>query len=166
MKVVSVVHSRGRLRGFTLIELLVTAFIMGVLASVALPMYDLVTVRAKEQKLRVALREIRSALDDYKRASENGRIALSVGGSGYPPSLEALVEGVVDAKSPASRKIYFLRRIPRDPFFPDASVPAAKTWGLRSYLSEPAEPEPGEDVFDIYSRSEGIAFDGTAYRDW
>lgn len=166
MKDCTAAHRQFDQRGFTLIELLVTVFIMGVLASVALPMYDLVTIRAKEQKLRVALRELRSALDDYKRAADNGRIVLTVGASGYPPSLEALVEGVLDAKSPSGRKIYFLRRIPRDPFFPDGSVPAARTWGLRSYLSEPTEPKPGEDVFDVYSLSKDIAFDGTAYRDW
>jgi general secretion pathway protein G len=86
--------------------------------------------------------------------------------SGYPPTLEVLVEGVKDIKSPESKKIYFLRRVPRDPMFEDDNVPAAKTWGLRSYASPPDDPAPGDDVFDVYSRSTKKGLNGIVYRQW
>lgn len=165
MKPARMLLTRGQ-RGFTLIELVITVAIVGILASMALPLGDLVNQRAKEQELRVALRQIRSAIDAYKQAVDQGHILRRVGSSGYPPALEDLVNGVDDAKNPTVSKIYFLRRMPRDPFVEDLQMPASQTWGLRSYASPPDAPAEGEDVFDVYSRSERIGFNGHAHRDW
>lgn len=153
-------------RGFTLIEVLITAAIVAVLASIALPLSEMAIQRGKEQDLRRALREIRDALDAYKRASDEGRIVRSPEQSGFPPSLQALVEGVPDAKSPSGAKIYFLRRLPRDPFHGDASVPPERTWGLRSYESPPHEPRSGKDVFDVHSMSARLGLNAVPLRNW
>jgi general secretion pathway protein G len=152
--------------GFTLIELLVTLAILAVLASAVVPLAELVVKRAKEQELRVALRQIRGALDDYKRAVDEGRVARKADESGYPPSLDALVQGVPDVKDPKKARIYFLRRIPRDPFGADAALTAAQTWGKRSYASPPEAPAEGRDVFDVYSLAEGAGLNGIPYREW
>lgn len=151
------------MKGFTLIEVVITAAIIAVLASIALPLSQLAVQRSKETELRRALRDIRDALDAYKRAADEGRIARAADQAGYPPSLPVLVQGVPDAKSPAGRTIYFLRRIPRDPFQPEAAEPA---WGLRSYESPPENPKPGKDVFDVYSLSDRTGLNGVAYRQW
>ncbi len=153
-------------RGFTLIELLVTVAIVAVLASVAMPLSEVAIQRGKEQDLHRALREIRDALDAYKRITDEGRIQRSPDQSGYPPTLTALVDGVTDAKSPSGAKIYFLRRVPRDPFYQDTSTPAERTWGLRSYESPADNPVPGKDVFDVRSLSERKGLNGVAYREW
>ena len=155
-----------RRSGFTIIELLVTIVIVSILASAVFPMAQLTVQRGKEQELRHSLREIRQALDAYKQASDEGRIMKKAGESGYPPSLEVLAAGVDDAKSPSAARIYFLRRIPRDPFYKDPGVAPANTWGKRSYASSPDVPKEGEDVYDVYSLAEGLALNGTAYRDW
>jgi general secretion pathway protein G len=147
-----------RARGFTLIELVITVAIVAVLASVALPLTELTVQRANEQDLRRALRDIREALDAYKQAGDEGRIRRKVGDSGYPPSLEVLVDGIEDQKSPAKKRIYFLRRIPPDPF--------GEEWGLRSYASPPDDPSEGDDVYDVYSRSRRVGLDGRPYRQW
>ena len=153
-------------RGFTLIELVVTVAIVALLATSAMPLLELTVKRSKEAELRASLREIRTALDAYKRAADEGRIEQEADASGYPPALDLLVSGVEDSASPDHRQIYFMRRLPRDPFFPDAAVQAADTWGLRSYQSSPADPQAGDDVYDIYSLARGTALDGSAYRDW
>jgi general secretion pathway protein G len=153
-------------RGFTLIELVITVAIVAVLASVALPLNELVVQRAKEQDLRRALRDVREAIDAYKQASDEGRIQKKVGESGYPRELAELVAGVEDQKDPKKKRIYFLRRLPRDPFAADADMAPVETWGLRSYASPPDEPKEGEDVYDVFSRSQRSGLNGRPYREW
>jgi general secretion pathway protein G len=155
-----------RPRGFTLIELVITVAIVGLLATAAMPLAELTVKRGKEQQLRAALREIRTAIDAYKLAADQGHIEQEADASGYPPALDVLTSGVEDAANPDKKKIYFLRRLPRDPFFPDGSVAASDTWGLRSYASPPDDPQAGDDVYDVYSLATGNALDGTAYHDW
>ncbi len=157
----------ARTAGFTLIELVVTLAIIGLIATAAMPLASVAMKREKETQLRSALREIRSAIDAYKVAGEQGRIQIEADKSGFPPTLAVLVEGVDDAsKAQAGSKIYFLRRLPRDPFFPDAHATAAETWGLRSYESEPDNPQPGDNVYDVYSLSADKGLNGIQYHDW
>ncbi len=153
--------------GFTLIEMVVTVAIVGLLASIAMPLAELTVKRSQEHELRRALREIRNALDAYKQAVEEGRISSSMQESGYPRSLQVLVDGVLDASSPDRKKrIYFLRRIPRDPFFADPTRQDDETWGKRSYASSPEAPEQGEDVFDVQSLASGTGLNGIPYVRW
>lgn len=147
-------------------ELLVVVAIMSILAAIAFPLAELSHRRAQEEELRRSLREIRSALDAYKRMVDAGLIARPSGGSGYPPSLQVLVNGETNAQTPQASKLYFLRRIPRDPLAPDAVIDAAATWGLRSYDSPPDDPRPGRDVYDVYSKAQGSGLDGRPYRQW
>ncbi|SFD07288.1 type II secretion system protein [Massilia yuzhufengensis] len=153
-------------RGFTLIELLVTLAILALLGMLALPVAQVTSQRRDEAELRRSLREIRTGIDAFKKAGDEGRVARIVGGSGYPPRLEMLVEGVRDLRSPKGAKIYFMRRLPRDPFHPDPSVADAATWGKRSYASEPDEPREGDDVYDVYSVSEKPGLNGIPYNKW
>ena len=155
-----------RQSGFTLIEVIATLAIIAVLTSIALPLAEVSAQRKKEDALRIALRQIRDALDAYRQAGDEGKILRTAGNSGYPRNLQALVEGVEDAKSPTGGKIYFLRRIPRDPTYPDLTVSAVYTWGKRSYASPPDAPKEGDDVFDVYSLSPGKGLNGIAYREW
>ena len=160
--------------GFTLIELMIVVAIMAILATAALPFRELMVQREKEQELRVALRQIRTAIDAYKQAVDDGRVAKKADESGYPPRLEELFMGVPDIKSTDKEKknIYFLRRLPRDPMFIELDIagttatPTVDTWGKRSYESPPDSPKEGDDVFDVYSFSEKIGSNGIPYREW
>lgn len=146
--------------GFTIVELMVVMTVISVLASAILPLSQMAVKRTKEIELRRALREIRTAIDEYKKAVDEGKIAKDVGDSGYPETLEVLVEGV-DLGGQIEEKRKFLRRIPRDPLVEDGE------WGLRSYSDDPeAMVWNGEDVYDVYSGSEGTAIDGTKYSEW
>ncbi len=154
-------------RGFTLIEMVITVAIVGLLASVAFPMAEVAVQRSKEHEFRDALQQIRNAIDAYKQAADEGRIIVDAQKTGYPPTLQALVDGVIDAKSPnKDQKIYFLRRIPRDPFSLDTTQPPEATWGKRSYASPPDDPQEGDDVYDVYTQSSNIALNGIPYRQW
>jgi len=154
-------------RGFTIIELVITVGIVALLATAVVPSAQLVYQREREIELRGALRTIRGALDAYKYASDTGRIKKKVDQSGYPPDLQSLIDGVDDASTAKEGvKIYFLRRLPRDPFCPDATTPAADTWGLRSYASPHDDPQPGDDVYDVHSLSTRTGLNGVPYRDW
>lgn len=156
-----------RPRGFTLVELVITVAIVSLLATAVIPSAQLMYQRQRESELRDALRTIRTAIDAYKKASEAGRIKKEADKSGYPPDLQTLVDGVDDASSPKEGvKIYFLRRVPRDPFWPDVMSSPADTWGLRSYASSAEDPQQGDDVFDVYSKSSRMGLNGVPYREW
>ena len=145
------------MKGFTFIELLIVVAILALLASVALPLAEVTVQRNKEQDLRRTLREIREAIDAYKLAADEGRIERQADKSGYPPTLAVLAEGVADKRT--GQTLYFLRRVPRDPI-------GESDWGLRSYQSPPDAPQPGDDVFDVYSRSADPGLNGIPYKDW
>jgi general secretion pathway protein G len=146
-------------KGFTLVELLVVVAIVGLLASIAAPLAEMSWQRGKEQELRHALRQIREAIDAYKRASDEGKIERKADASGYPPTLAVLVDGVEDKQDPEKSKIFFLRRVPRDPM-------TGEDWGLRSYASPANDPQPGKDVYDVYSRSEEVGLNRVPYGEW
>lgn len=153
-------------KGFTFIELMMSLAILAVLALIAVPTAQLYAQRSKERELRLALTQIREGIDAYKRASEQGRIAMKLGDSGYPKKLQDLAEGVPDQKSPNKQLIYFLRRLPRDPFCPDIQLQPEDTWGKRSYASPPDDPAEGDDVFDVYSRSGAIGLNSIPLNKW
>jgi general secretion pathway protein G len=156
-----------RTGGFTIIELVITLAIVALLATAILPSAQLMYQRERESQLRDALRIIRGGIDAYKKASDTGHIKKDVDKSGYPPDLQTLVDGVDDARNPKEgTKIYFLRAIPRDPLWPDATTPAAETWALRSYASPPDAPEPGDDVYDVHTMSPKIGLNGVPYSEW
>lgn len=164
----------ARPTGFTLIELLVTLALVGLMAMVALPLYQVSVQHAKEAELRQALRTIRAGLDAYKEASDTGQLAKAAGESGFPAHLDRLTEVLELAKKrdfglnpgEAERHMVILRQLPRDPFHPDPTVPAAQTWDIRAYATRPDDPRPGDDVFDVSSKSTRVGMDGTAYNTW
>lgn len=151
--------------GFTIVELLVTIVIVGILATAVFPMAELTRQRAREQDLRSALKELRTAIDAYKQAGDEGHIIRKQGESGYPHSLEELVEGVVDAKNPIGTRQRFLRRIPLDPLMEPGATPA-EAWGKRSYISSHEDPREGADIYDVHSRAPGVGLNGIPYREW
>ena len=149
-----------RNRGFTLIELMVSIFIISILVGLAIPLARNSIKREKEFELHAALREIRTAIDKYKDASDRGFIMMKVDTNGYPEKLNVLVDGVPMVGT-VDKKIKFLRRIPRDP------MTNSTEWGLRSDQDDPKMNSwGGQDVFDVYTKSEGTALDGTKYKDW
>jgi general secretion pathway protein G len=152
---------RSGQRGFTMVELIVCFTIMGLLTTMAVPLAAYKVKRDKERELRHALREIRKAIDDYKDASNQGKIDVKLGTEGYPESLEILVEGVKLSQSPDGKKIKFLRRIPKDP------MTGTFDWGKRSMQDDPkSQSWGGQNVFDVYSKSTERARDGTPYAEW
>jgi general secretion pathway protein G len=150
---------RMKSTGFTFIELMITVAIVALLASIALPLAEVTVQRNKEKDFRHALREIRQAIDSYKRAADEGAIERPADATGYPPTLAVLAEGVADKRKTDGTKVYFLRRVPADPL-------SGEDWGLRSYASPATEPQPGKDVFDVYSRSQEKGLNGVPYREW
>jgi len=150
----------GRQGGYTLAELVMVTAILVILASVTLPAVKFAAKRTKEAELRHDLRTLRLGIDEYKRYSDAGLIPVDLGTDGYPAELEILVEGV-ELVGQIDRKARFLRRIPVDPMTGEAE------WGLRSYQDEPdATSWGGENVYDVYSLSEGVGLNGVPYSEW
>jgi general secretion pathway protein G len=147
--------------GHTLIELLVTMVILCILAVGVLPLSEMALKRTKEIQLRENLRIIRNALDEHKRLADEGKIAVDAFSSGYPKTLDVLIEGVEVGGGPEPYKKRLLRKLPRDPMAEDGE------WGLRSYADDPdSDVWGGQDVYDVFSKSDREALDGTKYREW
>jgi general secretion pathway protein G len=151
-------------RGYTFVELLVVSTIVIILASAVMPLAKITATRQREAELHRALREMRTAIDKFKDAADNQQIAsleIKAGSEGYPADLDTLVDGVSVPNDTTGRKLKFLRKIPVDP------MTKSTEWGLRSYQDEPDAKSWGrQNVFDVYTRFEGTALDGTKYRDW
>lgn len=153
-----------RQHGYTIIELLVVSVVLLILASAAMPLARVTVQRQREVELRRALRDMRTAIDRFKDAADLQQIAsqdLKAGAEGYPEKLEVLIEGVRASGDASGRKLKFLRRIPIDP------MTNSTDWGFRSYQDDADSTSwGGQNVFDVYTKSEGTALDGTKYRDW
>lgn len=160
--------------GFSYVEMVFVIAILATLAAVATPYLQKTIQRQKELALRQSLREIRTAIDAYKAAYDAGKIVNSLDDSGYPKSLDVLVEGVEDVTDIKKRKLRFLRRIPIDPMYDKVAaaqtaamaVTPDDTWGKRSYDSPADDPRPGKDVYDVYSLSSGVGLNGVPYAQW
>jgi len=147
-------------RGFTLLELMMSVMIISILVGLAVPLARNSIKREKEVELRVALREMRTAIDKYKDAADRGFIMVKVDTEGYPEKLQDLVDGV-QMVGAVDKKLKFLRRVPKDP------MTNSTEWGQRSYQDDPkATSWGGQNVFDVYTKSAGTAFDGTKYNEW
>lgn len=156
----SLQHNRRTDPGYTMVELVVVCSLLLILAGVALPMSKFTVKRGKEMELRQALRMMRNAIDEYKRYSDAGLIPVELGTDGYPPDLETLVEGV-EIVGQIDKSVRFLRRIPFDP------MTGEQEWGLRSFQDDfDSSSWGGENVFDVYSLSEGVGLDGRPYLEW
>ena len=143
--------------GFTLVELIVATAILAILVGMAIPVAQVAVRRERERELQQDLREMRDAIDRYKDAADRGLFQIKLDSNGYPPDLDELVKGV-DVQG---KKIRFLRRVPVDP------MTNSTEWGLRSMQDDPTSDSwGGQSVFDVYSKSEGTALDGTKYKDW
>jgi general secretion pathway protein G len=162
MRKVSQRSRSARQGGMTLLELIIACTILLILSSAALPIARFTIVREREKELRHDLRDMRGAIDRYKDYADRGMIRTEVGSEGYPPDLDSLVKGVALGGSGASGKnVRFLRRVPVDPMTGQAD------WGLRSIQDDPdSQSWGGKNVFDVYSKSQGTALDGTKYTDW
>ena len=151
-------------RGFTFVELVIVTAIMMLLASVAVPLVQVTAQRQREAELHRALREMRTAIDKFKDAVDQGLIPsteLDPANEGYPKTLDTLVNGVSVANDASGRKLKFLRRVPIDP------MTKTTEWGKRSYQDRPDSSSwGGENVYEVYTTSEGTGLDGTKYRDW
>jgi general secretion pathway protein G len=151
-------------RGYTFIELIIVTTIILILASAVQPLVRVTIQRQKESELRRALRDMRDAIDKFKESADAQMIPateLKPNSEGYPPDLEALVEGVSVANDATGRKLKFLRRVPIDP------MTGTDEWGMRSYQDKPDTTRwGGQNVFDVFTTSQGTALDGTKYRDW
>lgn len=157
---------RSVISGFTIIELLVVMAILGILSVAIMPLSEMLVTSQKERELKQALWEIRSAIDEYKKVVTSVDNAVPNSAAGYPPNLQVLVDGITHPKPEAGgRHVYFLRTMPRDPFA-DKALAADKTWRLRSFTSPPENPEPGAEVFDVHSSSDGEALNGSRYAKW
>lgn len=149
-------RARG-MRGFTLIELIVATAILVILTGLAVPMARVSIKREKEHELRAALWQLRDAIDRYKDAADKGAFQTKVGSEGYPPDLDTLVKGV----DVGGKKIRFLRKVPIDP------MSGTTEWGMRAMKDDPdSDSWGGDNIFDVYTKSQGEALDGTKYKDW
>ena len=163
--------------GFSYVELMFSVAILALLAAAATPYLEKTIQRKKESELRENLRDIRNAIDAFKTASDQGRIAKGLNDSGYPKNLDELVTGVPDQTNPEKKKLRFLRNLPADPMFPsqtlsnivantDDSLSPQSTWGKRSYDSDADDPREGADVFDVHSLNDQKGLNGIPYRQW
>jgi general secretion pathway protein G len=148
---------RNKQKGLTLIELIVATSILLILSTMAIPLARVTIKREREKELRAALWQLRDGIDRYKDAADRGAFQIKVGSEGYPPDLDTLVKGV----DVGGKKLKFLRRIPTDP------MTGGTDWGLRSMQDDPdSDSWSGDNVFDVYTKSDGTALDGTKYKDW